>query len=161
MIDPNHRQLATAAKAPGYVSRYESGWRVSLAACLAFGVASLGGCDHPAFNCSGENYRGGCLPAAEGYEATPPPPPAYVAPSGPSIPAAGVTPAAMTRAAVAPAVVPRGDPATFADVDDKQCRSYGLLFGSRDYADCRIRLSAQHRGLDPNIGAATRGQGGR
>jgi hypothetical protein len=43
-----------------------------------------------------------------------------------------------------------GDPATFADTDDKQCRSYGLKFGTHDYADCRIRLSAQHRGLDPN-----------
>jgi hypothetical protein len=49
--------------------------------------------------------------------------------------------------------IPRGDPGTFADVDDKQCRSYGLTFGSHDYADCRIRLSAQHRGLDPSIGA--------
>jgi hypothetical protein len=44
-------------------------------------------------------------------------------------------------------------------VDDKQCRSYGLVFGSHDYADCRIRLSAQHRGLDPNIG--TTGAGSR
>jgi hypothetical protein len=156
MIDPNHRRLATAAKTPGFVSRYEGGWRVSLAACLAFGVVSLGGCDHPAFNCSGENYRGGCLPAAEGYAATPPPTPVNVVPSGPSIPAAGVTPAA-----VAPAVVPRGDPATFADVDDRQCRSYGLIFGSRDYADCRIRLSAQHRGFDPNTGVTTPGQSGR
>jgi hypothetical protein len=34
-----------------------------------------------------------------------------------------------------------------------------LVFGSHDYADCRIRLSAQHRGLDPNIG--TTGAGSR
>ena len=57
-----------------------------------------------------------------------------------------------SHAAPAAPAVPYGDPSTFAEVDDKQCRSYGLVFGSHDYADCRIRLSAQHRGLDPNIG---------
>jgi len=72
--------------------------------------------------------------------------------SAPMSPAAVSSPT-VAPAAAAPAGVPRGEPAAFADVDDKQCRSYGLTFGSRDYADCRIRLSAQHRGLDPNIGA--------
>lgn len=69
------------------------------------------------------------------------------------MPPAAVSSPTVAPAAAAPTGVPRGEPAAFADVDDKQCRSYGLTFGSRDYADCRIRLSAQHRGLDPNIGA--------
>jgi hypothetical protein len=71
-------------------------------------------------------------------------------------PAVPVTPAParpQQPPAAAPVTIPRGDPSTFADVDDRQCRSYGLTYGSHDYADCRIRLSAQHRGLDPNIGA--------
>ncbi len=78
-----------------------------------------------------------------------------------------LTPAPMVSVPVSPAPVApapaanvttngRGDPSLFADVDDRQCRSYGLTFGSRDYADCRIRLSAQHRGLDPNLGAPVR-----
>jgi len=36
------------------------------------------------------------------------------------------------------------DPNRFAAVDDKQCRSYGLTPGTKDYADCRIKLSTQH-----------------
>jgi hypothetical protein len=110
----------------------------SSALVLVAGVAALlsglSGCA-PMNTCS-TNFRGGCVVG--------PPPPSshYYPPQAP---------------AVAPAVpaVPYGDPSTFADVDDKQCRSYGLTFGSHDYADCRIRLSAQHRGLDPNIGATT------
>jgi hypothetical protein len=125
-----------------------------IAACLFFGVATLGACSS-SVDCSGGNYRGGCFP-------------------GTAIPA-GTSPAVATPAAAGPAVaspaaaapnagpvtVGRGDPSAFADVDDKQCRSYGLTFGSRDYADCRIRLSAQHRGLDPNLGTTTPGQGNR
>jgi hypothetical protein len=98
--------------------------------CLVFGVAALSGCSEST-NCS-VNYRGGCVP-------------------GPVAPPVAVAPVPSSPAPVRPAV-PFGDPSTFADVDDKQCRSYGLTFGSHDYADCRIRLSAQHRGLDPNIG---------
>lgn len=37
------------------------------------------------------------------------------------------------------------DPAKFADVDDRQCRSYGLTSGTAEYADCRVKLSGQHR----------------
>ena len=37
------------------------------------------------------------------------------------------------------------DPAKFADADDKQCRSYGLQPGTQPYADCRIKLSGQHK----------------
>jgi hypothetical protein len=36
------------------------------------------------------------------------------------------------------------DPDKFSDSDDKQCRSYGLTYGSPEYADCRVKLSAQH-----------------
>jgi hypothetical protein len=100
--------------------------------CLAIGIASLGGCSSPT-DCGGGNYRGGCMPGAQMPYATSPP-------------------------VGGPAGVVRGEPSAFADVDDKQCRSYGLLFGSHDYADCRIKLSAQHRGLDPNIGSTTPGR---
>jgi hypothetical protein len=58
----------------------------------------------------------------------------------------------MPSVSMPAAAAVRGDPRDFAGVDDKQCRSYGIRFGTRDYADCRIRLSAQHRGLDPNVG---------
>ena len=37
------------------------------------------------------------------------------------------------------------DPAKFADADDKQCQSYGLKPGTKDYADCRIQLSTHHK----------------
>jgi hypothetical protein len=118
-----------------------------IVACLALGVGALGGCSQPV-NCSGGEYRGGCVAGAGA--------PAGASPAAPS-PYAGPAaagPAAAGPAAAGPTGVPLGDPATFADVDDKQCRSYGLVFGSHDYADCRIRLSAQHRGLDPNIGTS-------
>jgi hypothetical protein len=116
-----------------------------IALCLADG---LGGCTH-VVDCSGGVFRGGCIPGTE----TPRIETAGPAPASPTpaAPAAGVKPAAAPAGAGS-TDVPRGDPATFADVDDKQCRSYGLVFGTRDYADCRIRLSAQHRGLDPDIG---------
>jgi hypothetical protein len=133
-----------------------------MTACLILGVASLSGCSS-SVDCSGGNYRGGCYPGtpipAPSPAATPAP--ASAAPRNP----AGANPAVASPAAAAPAAgaatVGRGEPSDFADVDDKQCRSYGLKFGTRDYADCRIRLSAQHRGLDPNLGAATPGQGTR
>ena len=83
-------------------------------------------------------------PAGTVQPLTPPAAPVVPAPARPDLPATSA----------APATIPRGDPSTFADVDDRQCRSYGLTFGSHDYADCRIRLSAQHRGLDPNIGSS-------
>jgi hypothetical protein len=117
-------------------------------ACLCLSVAALGGCSSPV-NCSGGDYGGGCLAGAGGP--APGVSPYAVAPYA--------APAAGAPAAASASGVPLGDPATFADVDDKQCRSYGLVFGSHDYADCRIRLSAQHRGLDPNIG--TTGAGSR
>jgi hypothetical protein len=135
-----------------------------IAACLFSGVALLGACSS-SVDCSGGNYRGGCFPGTaipagtSAAVATPAPAsPAVVSPAG--ISPAGVSPAVAAPHA-GPASVGRGDPSAFADVDDKQCRSYGLTFGSRDYADCRIRLSAQHRGLDPNIGTTTPGQGNR
>jgi hypothetical protein len=113
-------------------------------ACLVLGVAALGGCGGPV-NCAGGVYRNGCAPGD--ISAAPP----TLAPAAAS--PAPASPAPASPAPVSRPVVPYGDPASFADIDDKQCRSYGLTFGSRDYADCRIRLSAQHRGLDPNVGA--------
>jgi len=46
------------------------------------------------------------------------------------------------------------DPNKFADVDDKQCRSYGLSPGTSEYADCRIKLSSRHQSPEPTIGGA-------
>lgn len=40
------------------------------------------------------------------------------------------------------------DPDRFAVVDDMQCRSYGLMAGTKDYADCRIKISA---GRNPGV----------
>jgi len=105
--------------------------KTSVSACLAVGLAALGGCSDPVVGCS-VNYRGGCVPA--------------------TVSSVAVIPAAASPAVKSPPPVRLGEPSEFADVDDKQCRSYGLTFGTRDYADCRIRLSAQHRGLDPNLG---------
>jgi hypothetical protein len=34
------------------------------------------------------------------------------------------------------------DPNKFADTDDKLCQSYGLKFGTSEYADCRVRLTS-------------------
>jgi hypothetical protein len=120
---------------------------------LGLCVAALGGCSH-AGDCSASFY-GGCvpLPANAVSESPPAQSPVMISP-------VAVTPAAVSPGVV-PAVVSRGDPSAFADVDDKQCRSYGQTFGSHDYADCRIRLSAQHRGLDPNLGLGASGAGSR
>ncbi len=117
--------------------------RFAGAAALLLACLSLGACNGTV-NCAGGVYRSGCIPGPESP-----------APAQPAV----STPAPMVSVPVtpsAPAAAARGEPATFADVDDKQCRSYGLTFGSRDYADCRIRLSAQHRGLDPNGAAPAR-----
>jgi hypothetical protein len=110
--------------------------RSLVTAFVGLGAVALSGCA-PMQTCS-TTFRGGCV------EGPPPPKP--------------LSPSTVGVASAAPAV-PYGDPSTFADVDDKQCRSYGLTFGSHDYADCRIRLSAQHRGLDPNIGTTPSGSG--
>lgn len=159
MIDPNprrpstkHRAADTGAFTPGCPDPTRRLGRTQLSpmiASLALCIASLGGCSHPV-DCGGGNYRGGCFPGAQAPDTTNPAVagPASIGPSG-------------SPAGAAPANVARGEPAAFADMDDKQCRSYGLLFGSHDYADCRIKLSAQHRGLDPNIGATTPGPPGR
>lgn len=37
------------------------------------------------------------------------------------------------------------NPDKFAATDDKACRSYGLTPGTKDYADCRIKLRGQHK----------------
>ncbi|MBS0642646.1 MAG: hypothetical protein JSS43_22505 [Proteobacteria bacterium] len=128
----------TAAAVPGRMAM-----RAVLAVCLGGGIAVLAACT-PYAPCE-TSFRGGCVAGAPVqrpfWQSTPP-----ATASAPGAPA-------TQGAAPASPAVPLGDPATFADVDDKQCRSYGLIFGTRDYADCRIRLSAQHRGLDPNIGA--------
>ena len=108
----------------------------TILACLTLG---LGACSQPV-DCSGGTYRGGCVPGVPGSATASP---------------VAASPAAVGPAGSGPANPGLGDPAAFADVDDKQCRSYGLIFGTHDYADCRIRLSAQHRGLDPNIGTTT------
>jgi len=40
------------------------------------------------------------------------------------------------------------DPKKFEKVDDEQCRSYGLVFGTPEYADCRVKLeSARKHGV--------------
>jgi hypothetical protein len=113
-----------------------------IAACVILSLATLGACSKPV-NCSAGDYRGGCLAGPEDAAATQPVAAAPVAAQ--PVPASPV----VINPAVAPAGVSRGEPREFAVVDDKQCRSYGLTFGSHDYADCRIRLSAQHRGMDP------------
>jgi hypothetical protein len=120
-------------------------------AFLALGVGALSGCGTQPCDTT---YRGGCMggPAVQ---------PSVTAPSSPPPAPVVAAPAVAPPAAVVPTApaVPYGDPSTFADVDDKQCRSYGLTFGSHDYADCRLRLSAQHRGLDPNVGTTPSGSG--
>jgi hypothetical protein len=117
-------------------------------ACLILGAPALCACTHTV-DCSGGVYRSDCLPGTVIPDAASP------APARPAV----VPSAVSARPPAGPGMVSYGDPGQFADVDDKQCRSYGLTFGSRDYADCRIRLSAQHRGLDPNVG--TTGPGSR
>jgi hypothetical protein len=138
--------------------------RSMLAACLALSVAALGACSS-SVDCSGGNYRGGCWPGTA-IPASASPAVASPSEASPAVASpAGASPAVASPAVAAPnpgpATVGRGEPSNFADVDDKQCRSYGLILGTRDYADCRIRLSAQHRGLDPNLGTTAPDQGSR
>src|ERR1019366_2158658 len=45
-----------------------------------------------------------------------------------------------TAGNVPPAPAPPTD-----DPDDAKCRSYGLKYGTGDYAQCRITLEAQHK----------------
>jgi len=47
------------------------------------------------------------------------------------------------------------DPNKFAAIDDQQCKSYGLRFGTTPYAECRERLQAQHKGVEPFVGFGT------
>ena len=126
---------------------------------LSLGLTALGGCGQG--DLCQTTYGDICVPNPN-HVATPPPRPLFGPNSVAVVPAAtpGLLPTTGGPSQGAPiqAAVPLGDPSTFADVDDKQCRSYGLTFGSHDYADCRIRLSAQHRGLDPSIGAAPAGR---
>lgn len=132
--------------------------RSILTACLISSVAALGACSS-SVDCSGGNYRGGCYPGtalpAAASPAVASPVVARPAVASPAVANPGTGPGAGA------ANVGRGEPSDFAAVDDRQCRSYGLTFGTRDYADCRIRLSAQHRGLDPNLGTTAPGQGSR
>jgi hypothetical protein len=37
------------------------------------------------------------------------------------------------------------DPDKFAAADDKQCRSYGVTPGTKEYTDCRIKVGAEHK----------------
>jgi hypothetical protein len=151
MIDPAPTSPKKFAKTTRFASWHAAITKPSIiAAWLALCATALGGCDHPALDCSGPNYAGGCVhgPVTTSRESPPVVKPAAVSPATPA-------PAAAVPLSSGSTSVSRGDPYDFAAVDDKQCRSYGLTFGSRDYADCRIRLSAQHRGLDPNVGAAT------
>jgi hypothetical protein len=126
-------------------------------ASLALMTGVLGGCSQTV-SCASD-YRGGCVadPAAEtnpGPAAVTPAvaAPVVASPSG-AAPIADPVPtsARPSPGGTAPGMV-LGDPAAFAGVDDRQCRSYGLVFGTHDYADCRIKLSAQRRGLSPNSG---------
>lgn len=170
MNDPNHRRPPAVpqhvAEALAFTLRYDHGTRINpaggmvamltleplvrrskralkpliTATCLVLGATALSACSS-SVNCSGAVYRNGCLAGTD-------------------------SPVAAAPATAAPVSVPHpaisyGDPKDFADIDDKQCRSYGLTFGSHDYADCRIRLSAQHRGLDPNIGTTMPAPGNR
>jgi hypothetical protein len=121
----------------------------TIVALLALAMGTLDGCSQ-SIDCSGGAFRGGCVAGG--------PVPAVVSPPV-AAPVAAIPNVAVARPAPAP--VSRGEPAEFADVDDKQCRSYGLTFGGRDYADCRLRLSAQHRGLDPNVSTTTPASGVR
>jgi hypothetical protein len=149
--------VSTATQSELVNYRARNGWLMkrSMILSLALGMAALGSCSDPV-NCSGGNYRNGCIPGPVGLAATKP---STVAPS--AISPGTATPGTATPGTVSPDTVSLGDPSQFADVDDKQCRSYGLIFGTRDYADCRIRLSAQHRGLDPNIGVSPSVPGSR
>lgn len=44
------------------------------------------------------------------------------------------------------------DPGDFASEDDKNCKSYGLAFGTPEYAACRVQFTQQHRSPEPTVG---------
>jgi hypothetical protein len=44
------------------------------------------------------------------------------------------------------------DPNKFAGEDDKNCQSYGLAFGSPEYAACRVQFTQQHRSPEVSVG---------
>jgi hypothetical protein len=44
------------------------------------------------------------------------------------------------------------DPNDYASEDDKNCKSYGLAFGSTEYAACRVQFTQQHRSPEPVVG---------
>jgi hypothetical protein len=123
------------------------------------GLLSLAGCFEHGDYCK-ESFAGGCV-AGPGSASVASPAAISTPPRAASAPVGSISGPATISTTPQAASVPLGEPGAFADVDDKQCRSYGLEFGTHDYADCRIRLSAQHRGLDPNIGATTPGAGNR
>jgi hypothetical protein len=143
-----------------YHARNQRLMKRSIILSAALGMAALGSCSDPV-NCSGGNFRNGCVPGPVGLAASKP---STVSPSAISPGAASpgtAIPSTAGPGVASPGPVSLGDPSQFADVDDKQCRSYGLIFGTRDYADCRIRLSAQHRGLDPKLGVSPSVPGSR
>jgi hypothetical protein len=144
------RRLLAARCRPRLEPRFSTPIGLAL---LALITGALGGCSQTV-SCAAD-YHGGCV---SGSAAEDNPGPAAVAPvmaapvvvSPPGVaPIAGPAP---TRARAGAGGVALGEPGAFAEVDDRQCRSYGLVFGTHDYAECRIKLSAQHRGLDPNTG---------
>lgn len=112
-----------------------------IAGCLAVGMGALGGCSQPA-NCTGGVYGGGCLSSTGvSVAASSPMPPGTAAP--------GIAPPSAAMPAAAPPAMEQGNLSPLDAADDRQCRSYGLTFGTWDYAQCRIALSAQHRGIPP------------
>jgi hypothetical protein len=44
------------------------------------------------------------------------------------------------------------DPNDYASEDDRNCKSYGLSFGTPDYAACRVQFTQQHRSPEPVVG---------
>jgi hypothetical protein len=50
----------------------------------------------------------------------------------------------VTHANCRPGTAGYQDPSKFASADDAQCRSFGMLPGTKQYADCRLDLSKQH-----------------
>jgi hypothetical protein len=55
----------------------------------------------------------------------------------------------VTHANCRPGTAGYQDPNKFAAVDDRQCRSFGMLPGTKQYTDCRLDLSKQHNGASP------------
>jgi hypothetical protein len=51
----------------------------------------------------------------------------------------------LTHPDCLPGTAGYSNPSKFEQADDAQCKSYGLTFGTPQYADCRVKLSAQHK----------------